>query len=129
MDNKYFKVAGDLKENSPQNTNQNSFFKPARNLTEYKQTKLSVNQETSNNELTKEEIENYLITIVSGEPLDFENELGTICGGGKMIVTFKELQVMADTNCYNFIKAQCLNPNMIVIEYQQYKPFDKTMSI
>ena len=71
---------------------------------------------------TIEDTQNYLLTIVSGEELGFECELGTLCSGGSMIVSLNELKQMVEEGTYNIIQAEYFNPNMIAIKYQQYIP-------
>ena len=38
-----------------------------------------------------------------------------------MIVSFNELQKMVEEECYNFISAEYLNPEMIIVEYEKYQ--------
>lgn len=93
MNNEYFKPAGDL----------NDTIKPIHNKDE----------ETY--------IKDYLLEIVSGENLNSELEDIIIIGGGSMIVSFNDLQKMVDEGCYNFIKAEYLNPEMVIVEYEKYR--------
>lgn len=61
-------------------------------------------------------IKNYLLKIVSGKNVD-NNVIGT----GSMIISFNDIQKMVDEDCYNFLKAEYLNPEMIIIEYEKYQ--------
>ena len=70
--------------------------------------------------MNKAAIEEYLLTIVSGKKYDYECELGTLCGGGKTIVSFDRVKEMVDLG-YNIISAKCINVNMIEVEYQQFR--------
>ena len=65
-----------------------------------------------------ENIKSYLKTIVSGREFEMECELGVLCSGGSCIVSFDELKNMIDEGTYNIISAECLNKDMISIEYQ-----------
>lgn len=104
MDNKYFKIAGDLTDNQPIKESLNSSFKPPKSI--------------PNNE-QEIFIKNYLLEIVSGEELyDNFGDL-KIVGSGSMILSFNEIQKMVEEGCYNFIKAEYFNPEMIEIKYQK----------
>lgn len=109
MTNKYFKIAGDLTEKQ-ENRDMNKYFKPAGDLEETVEIIFKEQQETF--------IKNYLLEIISGERLEEEEN---IIGAGSMIISFSQLQKMVEEGCYNFIKAEYLNPEMIIIEYQKYQ--------
>ena len=109
MKNDYFKPAGDLNE-QPKNIKMNEFFKPAGDLDKTVEISMKEQQEIF--------IKNYLLEIISGKSLEEE---GNIIGGGSMIVSFSQLKNMVDADCYNFIKAEYLNPEMIIVEYQEYQ--------
>lgn len=109
MKNDYFKPAGNLTEQQ-KNIKMNEYFKPAGDLGQTTEISLKDQQELF--------IKNYLLEIVSGKHLE-EEEI--IIGGGSMIVSFSQLKNMVDEGCYNFIKAEYLNPEMIIVEYQKYQ--------
>ena len=106
MNNNYFKPAGDL---PVEDKKDNNYFEPAGDLPSNKGLEASIN-----------EINNYLLSVVSGKRFDYECELGTLCGAGQTIVSFEELKTMVSEG-NNIVKAECINPKMIVVEYQLYK--------
>lgn len=111
----YFKIAGDLDKDLnriEETNNMHNYFRPA--------TDLDVPNNSDINNALKEDIENYLLTIVSGKHMNDECELGYIKGAGSLIVTFAELQRMVNDGSYNIIKAEYFNPEMVAIEYQEY---------
>jgi len=111
MDNKYFKIAGDLTDNQPIKESLNSSFKPAGDLNDTPKSIPNNEQEIF--------IKNYLLEIVSGEELyDNFGDL-KIVGSGSMILSFNEIQKMVEEGCYNFIKAEYFNPEMIEIKYKK----------
>lgn len=72
---------------------------------------------------TKKDIEEYLISIVSGKKYANESELGTLIGGGNTIVDLNRLQEMVDLG-YNIVSAKYINNNMIMVEFQEFKKND-----
>ena len=119
----YFIPAGDIVE--PKNTdeffripaekeeikNKNGYFQAAGDL------QFGINEPSRDYSI--QEIEDYLLTVVSGERIS-ESKFGTLSGEGRMIVSFDRLKDMVN-NGYNIIKAECINPNMISIEFQEYR--------
>ena len=95
---KYFKIAGDLSDNLNENDIEN----------------LEKNINIQQNK--KEDIKNILLEIVSGEPLEKEQ----IIEKGSMIIFFASLEKMIKEDCYNFIKAEYFNTEMIFVEFEQY---------
>ena len=93
----------------------NSYFQPAGDLEESKQHNIH-----SFENISTEKINNYLMTIVSGEEYPYECELGTMCSAGSLIVNLHQLIEMANDGSYNIITAQCFNPEMIAISFQQF---------
>ena len=61
-------------------------------------------------------IKNYLLEIVSGKPTD-----NKVISAGSMIISFNKLEKMVEEDCYNFIKAEYLNPEMIIVEYEKHQ--------
>lgn len=105
MKDNYFKMADDL--------NDNIYFKPAGDLDINKQ------EEKNNfNELEKNKIEDYLLTIVSGKK--YNSEFGTVMDAGTMIVSFEKLVNMVDEG-YNIIRANIINidKKWIEVEFQK----------
>lgn len=96
-ESEYFHIAGDLS-----NDNKNK------------------DVETFPSDISVEEINKYLKTIVSGIEYDIECELGILCSAGSCIVSFEDLKKMIEEGGYNFISAECFNKEMISIRYQQY---------
>lgn len=112
--NKYFRQASDLLDDSKK-----YFYVPG-DLND------GIKNVVVSKEMSVEEINNYLNTIVSGKEYDSDCELGTLCAAGSCIVSFDELKSMIDEGGYNIISAECLNREMISIEYQQFnKEFSK----
>jgi len=119
----YFKPAGDVVE--PKNMdelfripvekeeikNKNGYFQAAGDL------QIGINEPSRDYSI--QEIEDYLLTIVSGERIS-ESKFGSLSGEGRMIVSFDRLKDMVN-NGYNIVKAQCINPNMISIEFQEFR--------
>lgn len=66
----------------------------------------------------KEEIDDYLLTVVSGERTPSEN----ICESGSTLVKYDKLKEMVDNN-YNIISAKYLGDDLISIRYD--KEIDK----
>ena len=116
--NEYFKVAGDLENHQVKDNN--NYFKVAGNLDNDVSNKTNFNDLKSKNIMPKEEIEDYLITVVSGKKMGFECELGTLCGEGEMIVSFEQLKEMYENGNYNIVSAQVFNPEMITIVFENY---------
>ena len=117
---KDFRAAGDLIDvpnlNNPVG---NKISKQFRTPGDLNNKNVSYHEEY-NFSLTNDELQEYLKSIVSGVVYEKESELGTLCGGGSMIVTFSQLQEMVDEGSYNIIKAEFFNPEMISIVYQKY---------
>jgi len=61
-------------------------------------------------------IKKYLLEIVSEKTLD-----DNIIGAGSMIISFNDLKKMVEEDCYNFISAEYLNPEMIIVQYEKYQ--------
>ena len=101
--NSFFKKAGDLVE-------ENKYLKPAGDLT---------NGFDFNNK-SKEEIDDYLLTVVSGKKYDSVCELGVLCGGGRMVVGYESFNKLLSDDV-NIINAKYIGPNMIEVEFQQFK--------
>lgn len=108
MENNFFKPAGDLSNEN----NMGTYFQAAGNLKETKTNFILETQETY--------IQNFILKIVSGESLK-ESDYTNIIGAGSMIISFDELQRMVEEGCYNFIKVEYLNPEMIIVEYEKYE--------
>ena len=68
----------------------------------------------------KEEIDDYILAVVSGKKYEAICELGTLCGGGITIVSFNKFKDMVD-NGYNIINAKYINNDMIEVEFQQFR--------
>jgi len=121
----FFEPAGDLVEPK----NMDSYFRPATEKVEIKDMKGyfepagDLESNTFNNyskDYSVDEVKDYLLTVVSGQRFGSECELGTLSGQGSMIVSFDRLKDMVN-NGYNIVKAECINPNVIAIEFQEYK--------
>ena len=123
MEEKYFKSAGDLAEEVTKESNP---FMMGGDLTD------EVKKETNpfmmagdltdevKNVTTVEDINDYLLTVVSGKKIDYKCELGTLCGAGRTVVSLDKLKEMV-LNGYNIVSAKCINSNMIDVEFQEYK--------
>lgn len=111
--NDYFKKAGDLNvsgidsDKLTTGNKMNDYFKSPGDI--------------ASNDITN--IEEYLLTIVSGKKYDNECELGTLVGGGNTIVDFNKLQEMVKLG-FNIVNAKYINDNMIMVEFQEYKKND-----
>lgn len=77
---------------------------------------------------TKKDIDDYLLTIVSGKTYGSVCELGVLVDQGSIIVSLEELKRMVNEG-YNIISAQCLNANigLIDVKYQCYLYDEKLM--
>ena len=88
---------------------------------------LSINNDvvtvTQKDGLTEKEIDEYLLSVVSGEKYPYECELGTLCGGGCKVVNFMELKQMVQDG-YNIVRAKTININTIEVEFQQFRKVD-----
>ena len=116
----FFKKPGDL---GSENVGKTNYFRVAGDI---EKTKSNAENVVNKKNITIEEIKDYLSAVVSGKKFDYECELGTLCSGGQIMVSFSALkQMVADG--YNIISATCLSPDMIMVEFQQYKK-DKTNS-
>ena len=126
MENKYFSNPGDLTDDV--NT-ERKYFRPAEDLVDTKRKTVSedkyfrnpgdlnVGQNVTKNKL--DEINDYLLTVVSGKKYDGVCELGVLMGSGRMIVSLEQLMKMVDEG-YNIVSANVLNDNMIEVEFQKY---------
>jgi len=134
----YFKPAGDLDAGlttSGLGTTSSNLtpFRTPEEMVDYFRTAENLND--INNEITKkinnneeiinktnnniDKIKDYLLTIVSGKK-DYVCELGVLDGAGEMVVSFERLMQMVEEG-YNIVKAEVINANMILIEFQKYK--------
>lgn len=100
--NNFFKPAGDI--DNEDNRTTHSYFQPAGDL--------SLENDTKNLDLTVDEINEYLKNVVSGKRIE------GILNGGMSIISFSKLRELVENGC-NIISAECLNPEMIVVEYQE----------
>lgn len=120
--NEFFKPAGDLDDvkvndsNDTFNDSMGEFFRPAGDLSDIK----TDNYEFDSSNISVDNINNYLTSIVSGEKFEFQCELGKLCGEGSMIVSFEKLVSMVDSGNFNIVSANCISPDMIDIKYQEY---------
>ena len=110
----YFKTPGDLTEE-----NGVSQFRIAGDLVD--------DNKTNGNKSKIEQINDYLITVVSGEKYPAVCELGVLIGAGIMIVNLKQLKELVESG-HNIVSAKVINydAEMIEIEVQKYK-YDKDM--
>ena len=114
--NKYFKKAGNLDENYFRSASdlgepsvidnirdENKYFHPAGDL--------KVTNVNSN-------IDDYLLSVVSGEKYDSE----LVVGAGRIITDINRLKQMVDEG-YNIVSAKCLHPtgSMIEVEFQKIR--------
>ena len=115
LDKNYFSKAGDLvsEERTPSQKEVSPFFKTPGDIPE-QSPKISTNAI---------DVEDYLLTIVSGKKYDSVCELGTLVGGGNIIVDFNRLQEMVDLG-YNIVRAKYINDKMIEIEFQEFRKED-----
>lgn len=90
----------------------NNYFKPAGDLDENKILSFD------------EQIKNYLIDIINNNYIN--NISDNLIGGGSMIISFNDLKQMVDEGCYRFTKAEYLNPEMIIVEFEKYELNNKT---
>ena len=102
---KYFKKADDL--GVIKDEKKESYFHIAGDLT------------VDKNETKKLDINDYLLTVVSGKKYDKVCELGVLMGSGRIIVNLEQLMKMVDEG-YNIVSANVIGSNMIEIEYQKY---------
>ena len=63
-------------------------------------------------------INKYLVSIVSGKRYESTSEFGNVISAGSIIVSINKLKEMVDEGCYNFISAKYINPQVIEIEFQ-----------
>lgn len=124
---KGFKRAGDLEVNNiPFKSNINKGFKKAGDLeTGFSsfEKQNSIKEESvvnSDSIKLKQEIEDYLITVVSGKKMGYESELGILSGSGIMFVSLDKLKEMYDSGNYNIVSAKFYNLEMIEVEYEFY---------
>ena len=96
-----------------------SFFKSGGNLPSYGR----ISNNAENGGLTEKDINDYLLTVVSGKKYSYECELGTLCAGGCKIVNFTELKQMVEDG-YNIVRANVIRVNMIEVEFQQFRKID-----
>ena len=104
---KYFKKADDLSEIKDEK--KESYFHIAGDL------------DADKNETKKVDINDYLLTVVSGKKYDAVCELGVLMGVGRTIVNLEQLMKMVDEG-YNIVSANVINVdrNMIEVEFQRY---------
>jgi len=93
----------------------NNYFKPAGDLEENKNLSLEQNESF---------IKNYLLEIVNNNYIN--DDLENLIGSGSMIISFKKLREMIEEGCFKFIKAEYLNPEMIIVEFNKYEINNKT---
>ena len=105
--NNFFKSAGNLDDVSREN--KNHFMKAG---------DLSYQKDNVDN---KENINDYLVTIISGKKYPAVCELGVLMGAGRTIVNYNQLKRMVNEG-YNIVNANVINNNsdMIEVEYQKY---------
>ena len=102
--NKYFKVAADLLEEKKKLGS--AYFRPAGDL---------------DGSSKIDDINDYLLTVVSGERYPSVFELGVLTDAGKKIVRLSELKKMVDEG-YNIVSANVLSyfDKMIEVEFQKH---------
>ena len=90
------------------------YFKVAGNLSNKKKSKL-------------DEINDYLITVVSGEKYPSVCELGVLMGAGRMVVNLEQLKQLVETG-HNIVSANVINADreMIEVEVQRFE-YDREM--
>ena len=112
----YFKPAGDLDYSKSDSLDSNKVlgegvgFKPAGDL---------LYDNPINKEYSYNDVNDYLLSVVSGKKYDSVCELGVLMGGGRTIVTLEGLKQMVEQG-YNIVSANVINTDMIEIEYQKY---------
>lgn len=97
--NNFFRPAGNI-DNEDNRTSQ-SYFQPAGDL-----------DKVNSLDLTVDEINEYLKNVVSGKKID------GILNGCMTVISFSRLSELVENGC-NIISAECLSPEMIVVEYQE----------
>ena len=109
--NKYFKVAADLLEEKKKLGS--AYFRPAGDL---------------DGSSKIDDINDYLLTIVSGERYPVVGEFGVLVDGGRTVVRLNDLKKMVDEG-YNIVSANVINGSgdMIEIEYQKHFYDEKLM--
>ena len=68
---------------------------------------------------TMDDIQNYLVSVVSEREYESICELGVLVGAGEMIVSFDKLKQMVDEG-YNIVRAKAFNKDMIMVKFQKY---------
>ena len=128
-DNNYFRPLGDLdNKETAVNRGEQEYFVRAGNLDEAvsKQTPeyftVAGDLDASDIKMdTSKEINDYLLTVVSGKRYEPVCELGVLMGGGRMIVNLEELKNLVDTG-HNIVFANVINAEkgLIEVEVQKY---------
>ena len=123
----YFMPAGDLDSDLEElaqadEKNSSSYFMPAGDLD------INNNSNSNSNSNSKlDEINDYLITVVSGEKYPAVCELGVLMGSARMVINLEQLKELVDSG-HNIVSARVINADreMIEVEVQKYK-YDKDM--
>ena len=136
-DSGYFRPAGDLDSRGKNvilpkgNTDYIEPFKKPEEIVDYFKPASDLNKEIIIKNISEEnklkminnidEINDYLLTVVSGKKHPYVCELGVLMDGGRTIVSLKELQQMVDEG-YNIVSARVINAvsGMIEVEFQKY---------
>ena len=133
--NSYFKPAGDLSvDEDKKSRDMSTYFKPMDNLVDTNDRgkinyfKPAGDLNVDNNDKTKlDEINDYLITVVSGKKYPPVCELGVLMGAGIMVVNLEQLKELVESG-HNIVSAKVINADreMIEVEIQRYE-YDKDM--
>ena len=132
MKDKYFKPLGDLKSEEEyfklleDLKSEEEYFKPLEELNSSDIKDEHIGKKGKFNNL--HDVEDYLLTVVSGKKYDSVCELGVLMGAGRMIVKLEQLIKMVDEG-YNIVSAEIINfdRNMYEIEFQRYEYDEEKM--
>ena len=118
--NGYFRAAGDLTPNSTAQ-GMTDYFKPAGDLNKETIIEKDFVKNEFNMMKNKEDINDYLLTVVSGQKYPSVCELGVLMEAGRIIIRMNELRKMVEEG-YNIVSANVINADrgMIEVEFQRY---------
>lgn len=68
---------------------------------------------------TLDDIQDYLVSVVSGHEYEQVCDLGVLTSEGEMIVSFAKLKQMVNEG-YNIVRAEAFNVDMIMVKFQKY---------
>lgn len=99
--------------------NMSDHFKPATDFEvpiENKKEEIKIDSKN----LSKENVEKFLASIVSGKQYPFNSEAGIVVSGGDLFVKLEKLIDMVNSGNFNIVSAKYITSELIQVKYQEF---------